>query len=441
MEVTTPTEQITMVSTSDAQIDAELNMTSAVQPEIKEMSMDVREAVEMDTEESENVSASNVLDFLLPPGTVPENCSGFGVMYNKKVLDGWVKQPSACCGAAAVAGAWNSLANFHRSDERALTHETVLKVYRQMFVDLITKKQKSFERRLGAPVEPLLEMIKQGLTDMGRTIGGPKAAAANKKSIVAVLKALVRKHIAETAATAEKAEEADKEEEGERGVGVDKENTHTSTTSNSNGKENESESDKNENGKEKELTDNSNSKPSSEAEVGTAQESESAPALATAIECDSESASVSSKMVTFDETSLALADADKENRELSGVAMAVGSGRAAAMDLASLPPRTAVECIKELFELDGVDVMAQEPVADAGEVSLSEATSGVDGTVKVGEVDTSAPDNDRTLISQKVEDDDRDSDDSECEEEGLISEVPVTRVSEGGKRKKKASST
>ena len=40
---------------------------TAIKETEAEMSMDVREAVEQDTEETQNVS--NVLDFLLPPGT------------------------------------------------------------------------------------------------------------------------------------------------------------------------------------------------------------------------------------------------------------------------------------------------------------------------------------------------------------------------------------
>ena len=48
---------------------------------------------------------------------------------------------------------------------------THMQVYRQMFVGLITKKQKSFERRLGAHIEPLLAQIADGLRDSGRSIG------------------------------------------------------------------------------------------------------------------------------------------------------------------------------------------------------------------------------------------------------------------------------
>ena len=82
----------------------------------EEMTMEKREEIEMDTEASEDIT--DVFNFLLPPGTVPPKCSHFGLSYNHKVLDGWVRQPSACCGAASVAGAWNALMNVHRSHEK-----------------------------------------------------------------------------------------------------------------------------------------------------------------------------------------------------------------------------------------------------------------------------------------------------------------------------------
>ena len=133
------------------------------------MSMEKREEVEQDTLESQEIE--DVFGFLLPPGTVPKKCSNFGLLYNKKALDGWVRQPSACCGAASIAGAWNALMNAHRADEKALNHITVLQVFRVMMLDMIEKKQKSFERKLGAEIDPLLEAISAGLQDLGRKLG------------------------------------------------------------------------------------------------------------------------------------------------------------------------------------------------------------------------------------------------------------------------------
>eukprot|EP00605_Chrysophyceae_sp_TOSAG23-4_P001902 GSChrysophyteH1.ASY1.ANO1.2100.1 assembled CDS len=158
--------------------------------EIPVMGMEEREKVEKDTDDVEDIP--NVLEFLLPPGTVPESCATFGVMYNKRVLDGWVKQPSACCGAASVAGAWNALSGRGRGDGGAATHNTVLELYRSMFVEMIIRKQRSFERRMGAPIEDLLRDISSGLQAIGRTIGGRKEAGAQLKAVLAVLRDMAR---------------------------------------------------------------------------------------------------------------------------------------------------------------------------------------------------------------------------------------------------------
>ena len=160
--------------------------------EAEPMSMEKREEVEQDTLESQEIE--DVFGFLLPPGTVPKKCSNFGLLYNKKALDGWVRQPSACCGAASIAGAWNALMDVHRADEKALNHITVLQVFRVMMLDMIEKKQKSFERKLGAEIDPLLEAISAGLQDLGRKLGGKKAVGATKKAVMAIVKRLAREH-------------------------------------------------------------------------------------------------------------------------------------------------------------------------------------------------------------------------------------------------------
>ena len=44
--------------------------------------------VEKDTDESEEIT--NVMEFLIPHGTLPENYSKFGMFMNRKVLEGWL---------------------------------------------------------------------------------------------------------------------------------------------------------------------------------------------------------------------------------------------------------------------------------------------------------------------------------------------------------------
>ena len=146
-----------------------------------DMGMAERERVERDTDEIEDVT--NVFEFLIPAGAVPADCSQFSLSYNKNVLDGWVRQPSACCGAASVAGAWNALAKLHRGDKMALTHESVLTVYRDMFVEMIQRKQASFERKLGSLMQPLLDLLKVELAKEGKEIGGKRAVRVKRESL------------------------------------------------------------------------------------------------------------------------------------------------------------------------------------------------------------------------------------------------------------------
>jgi hypothetical protein len=154
----------------------------------------VVEKVEQDTTDSEDIH--DVMGFLLPPGTVPVEASQFAMAYNSKVLNGWVKQPSACCGAASVAGAYNALRAHHRSHGSALNHIDVLNVYRSMFVDIIEKKKATFERRFGGSVDELLVALERELIGLGREIGASaKKNGATKKFVIHALKILARAYV------------------------------------------------------------------------------------------------------------------------------------------------------------------------------------------------------------------------------------------------------
>ncbi len=150
------------------------------------------EIVEQDTQDSEEIP--NLLEFLLPNGTLPDNCSMFGVNYNKKIFNGWVKQPSACCGAASVAGAWNCLSGLHRNDPLAVQHNNVLDVYREMFAGIIETKTSSFERKLGSSIALFIEILNYRLEIYGKEIGGKKGFGATKKLVVLIIKQLVSEH-------------------------------------------------------------------------------------------------------------------------------------------------------------------------------------------------------------------------------------------------------
>lgn len=127
---------------------------------------------EQDTFEDENIS--DIFNFLLPEKKILKQIGQFGMFFNKRVFSGWVKQPSPCCGAASVAGAWNSLLNIDRLDERSLNHLDVLSVYSILFLEKLTKQIVAFERRLGSSIKSLLFVMFQGLANLGKTVVGKK---------------------------------------------------------------------------------------------------------------------------------------------------------------------------------------------------------------------------------------------------------------------------
>jgi hypothetical protein len=90
--------------------------------------------------------------------------------YNNLVLNGWVKQPSPCCGAASVAGALNCLLRLSRRDANAFTHIDILAVYRRMFTKQITNKISLFEKKLGHSFDSILRLLEIELAKDGRLV-------------------------------------------------------------------------------------------------------------------------------------------------------------------------------------------------------------------------------------------------------------------------------
>ena len=121
------------------------------------------EIIEQDTAELEDIP--NMWEFLLPQG-LPK-CQQFNINFNKGLLDGWVKQPSPCCGAASIAGAWNCLSGLGRLDACCMSHREVLEVYIFMFKESIKKKQEAFSRKLGVSAGSLFEMLLKELNALG----------------------------------------------------------------------------------------------------------------------------------------------------------------------------------------------------------------------------------------------------------------------------------
>ena len=149
-----------------------------------------------DSVEQDTVQAEGTLDILgfvrdgMPEG---DKCLQEGLLFNRRIFSGWVKQPSACCAAASVAGAFNALACLRRGEEGALTHSDILRIYESIFIDLIAKHKADFQRRLGAPVDDILVSIEKELKYAGKEIGGAKGHNATKASVTNAILKICRK--------------------------------------------------------------------------------------------------------------------------------------------------------------------------------------------------------------------------------------------------------
>lgn len=146
------------------------------------------EVVEQDDAAPEDTS--NIIQFLRDGMPAEDACLQEASLYNRRIFNGWMKQPSACCAAASVAGAFNALACVRRGDDGALTHAEVLQVYESMFSDIISKHKGAYERRLGGPLDGFLLTVEEELQKVGREIGGSKGANATTASVLKIIKKL-----------------------------------------------------------------------------------------------------------------------------------------------------------------------------------------------------------------------------------------------------------
>ena len=142
--------------------------------------------VEQDTIHSEDTV--NIVEFIRDGMPNGDACLQEGLHYNRRLFDGWMKQPSACCAAASVAGAFNALACLQRTNEGALTHLDILLIYESIFIDLISKHKNAYERMLGASIDSFLITLGDELLKVGREIGGKKGANASTVSVIRIIK-------------------------------------------------------------------------------------------------------------------------------------------------------------------------------------------------------------------------------------------------------------
>eukprot|EP00232_Nephroselmis_pyriformis_P007127 CAMPEP_0182893036 /NCGR_PEP_ID=MMETSP0034_2-20130328/24236_1 /TAXON_ID=156128 /ORGANISM="Nephroselmis pyriformis, Strain CCMP717" /LENGTH=132 /DNA_ID=CAMNT_0025026755 /DNA_START=182 /DNA_END=576 /DNA_ORIENTATION=- len=125
---------------------------------------------EADNDLPEDLTEDALALLLLPSGKLPLNVERFGLVYSKVALQGWVKQPSPCCAASSVAGAWNSMLGAPRGDGR--TTEDVIKILQGIVSDQIASKRERLERLVESPVGELEAALRAHAEGAGRLLGG-----------------------------------------------------------------------------------------------------------------------------------------------------------------------------------------------------------------------------------------------------------------------------
>jgi hypothetical protein len=122
---------------------------------------------ERDTDASEDIP--NLFQFLLPSSdflspstTVWKVYTQFNVGYNANLFQGWVKQPSPCCAASSVAGAWNAMHSYSRNHTKSLQFNDILSIYQQLTLDKIEKKTNAFHRKLGYYASSSTQQVIEG---------------------------------------------------------------------------------------------------------------------------------------------------------------------------------------------------------------------------------------------------------------------------------------
>lgn len=111
-----------------------------------------------------------------------------------------MKQPSPCCAAAAVAGAWNALGGMDRSHPAALHHSDVIAMYVTILKEQIERLSQSFERKLGGgPFQILYDAVanEMAIITAGTTVGdivSKKEKKVSKLLVSKAVKAAIKKY-------------------------------------------------------------------------------------------------------------------------------------------------------------------------------------------------------------------------------------------------------
>ena len=124
----------------------------------------------------------------------------FSCGWSLPIFQGWVKQPSPCCAAAALAGAYNAMTGLARADERAAQMPDgifgLVKVVEPQF----ERKQRQLCARWRIEsLAPIIALVEEELNKIGKSLGGFKnrpgtPQPAKKLSIKKMIKQLTREY-------------------------------------------------------------------------------------------------------------------------------------------------------------------------------------------------------------------------------------------------------
>ena len=114
-------------------------------------------------------------------------------------LDGWVEQPSPCCAAASIAGAFNALQRIKSADDpRAIRPDRVLPILQQLITAELHDKKATCARAINLPgakgIEPLgllMKCVEKYQQRKGRPLTGRKENSVSAKELRHALREIV----------------------------------------------------------------------------------------------------------------------------------------------------------------------------------------------------------------------------------------------------------
>eukprot|EP01029_Cantina_marsupialis_P005979 TRINITY_DN164_c2_g1_i1.p1 TRINITY_DN164_c2_g1~~TRINITY_DN164_c2_g1_i1.p1 ORF type:complete len:680 (-),score=190.28 TRINITY_DN164_c2_g1_i1:255-2294(-) len=143
---------------------------------------------EKDTDDVRNYTEARLMDLILPDSKFPLTLDKFSFSVSKSMFKAWVKQPSPCCAAAVVAGAWNANLKISHDHPDAMNHKNVLDEYRDMVQTTIDKTNGRLERLFQNDIKPLLDCIFKTIEENG---GKAKGQGIKRKMFNEAIKQII----------------------------------------------------------------------------------------------------------------------------------------------------------------------------------------------------------------------------------------------------------